>query len=272
MQEYTSFASVYDKFMDNVPYEEWAEYVISILHQYSIEDGLVCDLGCGTGSLTEILAAKGYDMIGIDMSVDMLDEAMKKRDQSGADILYLCQDMREMELYGTVRAIVSICDSMNYILDADDMAQVARLACNYLDYDGIFIFDMNTEYKYREVLSDNTFAENRSDAAFIWENTYDEETRINEYALTLFIKENADEGVGDDDCGSDEEYDYSDDGKERFVRFTEYHEQRAYSIEEVKKMLTDAGLIVEGVYDAFTFEEPRTESERVYFVARRPQP
>ena len=187
MEAYTSFAEVYDLFQDNVPYEEWCEYLAGLLGTYGVEHGLVLDLGCGTGSLTELLARRGYDMIGVDNSGEMLQIAMGKREESGLDILYLLQDMREFELYGTVAAVVSICDSMNYILDWEDLVQVLRLVNNYLDPGGVFIFDLNTPYKYRELLADNTFAEEREESSFIWENFYDEEERINEYDLTLFI-------------------------------------------------------------------------------------
>ena len=145
MEAYTSFAAVYDMFMDNIPYEDWGAYVISLLREQGIEDGLILDLGCGTGSMTEILAREGYDMTGIDISPDMLQIAIEKRMESGADILYLNQDMREFELYGTVRAIVSICDSMNYLLEKEDLVKTLRLVNNYLDPEGIFIFDLNTE-------------------------------------------------------------------------------------------------------------------------------
>lgn len=112
MDAYTSFAEVYDMFMDNIPYEDWCGYLTSLLKEYGINDGLVLDLGCGTGTLTELLAKEGYDMIGVDVSEDMLQEAIEKRAESGLPILYLLQDMREFELYGTVRAVVSICDSL----------------------------------------------------------------------------------------------------------------------------------------------------------------
>ncbi|HJA34740.1 MAG TPA: class I SAM-dependent methyltransferase, partial [Candidatus Mediterraneibacter merdigallinarum] len=150
MEAYTSFASVYDTFMDNVPYSEWAQYIRGLLLESGTEDGIVLDLGCGTGSLTELLAGYGYDMIGVDNSEDMLELAMEKRLKSGHDILYLLQDMREFELYGTVRAVVSVCDSLNYITDPEDLVQVFRLVNNYLDPGGVFIFDFNTDYKYRE--------------------------------------------------------------------------------------------------------------------------
>ena len=139
MEAYTSFASVYDIFMDNVPYEEWGEYLRGLLKEYGAESGLVVDLGCGTGAMTEILAGYGYDMIGVDNSEDMLELAMDKKIASGHDILYLLQDMREFELYGTVRAAVSVCDSVNYITEPEELTEVFRLVNNYLDPGGVFI-------------------------------------------------------------------------------------------------------------------------------------
>ena len=166
MEAYRSFAQVYDIFMDNIPYKEWCNYVIGILKEYGIIEGLIVELGCGTGNITEYLAKEGYDMIGIDNSMDMLEVAAEKREKSGLDILYLLQDMREFELYGTVRAAISICDSMNYILEYQDLVKVFSLVNNYLDPGGIFIFDCNTEYKYQELLADNVIAENREEGSF----------------------------------------------------------------------------------------------------------
>lgn len=171
MDAYSSFASVYDQFMDNVPYEEWAEYLTGLLGEYQVHDGLVLDLGCGTGSLTEILAKKGYDMIGIDNSEDMLQIAMEKRADSGLDILYLLQDMREFELYGTVAAVVSICDSMNYLTDYEDLVQTLKLVNNYLDPAGRFYF--RYEYGFTNTgicQGDRTIAEARAECSFIWDN------------------------------------------------------------------------------------------------------
>lgn len=160
MQPYTGFASVYDMFMDNVPYDEWTDYVVHLLNKYGVEKGLVLELGCGTGSMTERLSSKGYDMIGIDSSEDMLAIAREKSIENGNNILYLCQDMREFELYGTVAAVVSVCDSMNYILNEEDLLKVFRLVNNYLDPKGVFIFDLDTQYAYEEVIGDFTIAEN----------------------------------------------------------------------------------------------------------------
>ena len=194
MDAYTSFAKVYDMFMDDVPYEAWADYIGGLLAEHGILDGLVLDLGCGTGSMTEALAARGYDMIGVDNSEEMLEIAIQKRERSGSDILYLLQDMREFELYGTVGAVCSVCDSLNYILEDEDMVKVFSLVNNYLYPGGIFVFDFNTVYKYEQVIGDATIAENREDCSFIWENYYDAEKRINEYDLTIFVREFSEDG------------------------------------------------------------------------------
>ena len=248
MEAYSGFAKVYDLFMDNIPYEEWTDYVKELLAEEGIKDGILLDLGCGTGSVTELLAKAGFDMIGIDNSEEMLDIAMEKRYESGLDILYLLQDMREFELYGTVRGVVSICDSMNYILDDEDLLDVFKLVHNYLDNDGIFIFDMNTMYKYREILSDNTFAEDREESSFIWENFYDEEAEINQYDLSLFVQE--------------------EDG--RYRKYEETHLQRAYEQNTVEELIKESGLELLHVYDAFTRELPAADSQRIYYVCRRP--
>ena len=247
MDAYTSFASVYDTFMDNIPYEEWAEYLVDLLKEYGISDGLVLDLGCGTGNMTELLASAGYDMIGVDNAEEMLEIAMEKRAKSGHDILYLLQDMREFELYGTVKAIVSICDSINYITEEEDLLEVFRLANNYLDPKGIFIFDFNTVYKYREVLGNQTIAEDREDCSFIWDNYYYEDEQINEYELSLFIKEQ------DSDL---------------YRKYQEMHYQKAYNLDAIKGLLEQSGLEYITAYDAFTRNQPTDESERVYVVAR----
>ncbi len=252
MEAYTSFAEVYDTFMDNVPYEEWADYLEDRLKEYGVKDGLVLELGCGTGSMTELLAEKGYDMIGVDNSEDMLEIAMEKRIESGHDILYLLQNMQEFELYGTVRAIVSVCDCVNYVTEKNELQEVFRLVNNYLDPKGVFIFDFNTEYKYREVLGDQTIAEAREDCSFIWDNYYYEEERINEYELNLFIREDAE---------SETEGDF-------YRRFRETHFQRAYTLEEITRIVEESGLQFVTAYEAFTKEPPSKNSERIYVIAR----
>lgn len=263
MEAYTSFASVYDTFMDNVPYGEWGGYIYTLLCRYGVKSGIILDLGCGTGTITEILAGYGYDMIGVDNSEDMLELAMEKRIASGHDILYLLQDMREFELYGTVRAVVSVCDSVNYITEPEELAGVFRLVNNYLDPGGIFLFDFNTEYKYREVMGDCTIAEDRGPCSFIWDNCYYEEERINEYDLTLFIREGTAPGRNE---GAEE--DDTEENGALYRKYTETHFQRGYTLEEIRELLSSAGLIFQAAYDMDTREAAGEKSERVCVIAR----
>ncbi len=264
MEAYTDFAGVYDTFMDETPYREWCEYIVTLLHRYAIEESMakdgpdkdtlrqerntILDLGCGTGALTELLAAKGYDMIGIDNAQEMLQIAMEKRQRSGYDILYLLQDMREFELYGTVGTVISVCDSLNYLLSEEDLLMTFKLVDNYLYPGGLFIFDFNTVYKYEVVIGDATIAENREDCSFIWENYYHPEEEINEYDLTFFVK--------------------NDNEENSFKRFSETHYQRGYSLEQMKSLVEKAGMAFITAQDADTHGEVTPESERIYVVAR----
>lgn len=249
MEAYTDFASVYDKFMDETPYEQWCSNIEAVLAEYEIRDGLLLELGCGTGSMTELLASRGYDMIGLDASAEMLNIAQEKKNKSGHDILYLNQDMRQFELYGTVRAVISVCDSLNYLLNVEDMTTCFQLVNNYLDPKGIFFFDFNTVYKYETVIGDTVIAENREECSFIWENYYDPQEMFNEYDLTIFVKEEKN-------------------GQGMFRRFQETHVQRGYTLEEIQACLQKAGLRFLKAYDADTLQSVTLESERIYCVAQ----
>ena len=193
MEAYSEFAKLYDGFMEDVPYDEWFEFVKKTLYEDNIINGIICELGAGTGNFTMRLAEVGFDMIGIDNSDDMLNVALHKKDEyeytedpvnKVADIMYLNQDMREFELYGTVRAIVSVFDSINYILEDEEIIQTFKLVNNYLDPKGLFIFDFNTLHKYRDVIGDSTIADSSDEASFIWSNYFDKESNINEYEIT----------------------------------------------------------------------------------------
>jgi ubiquinone/menaquinone biosynthesis C-methylase UbiE len=245
MDEYTALASIYDEFMDNIDYEAWGERIAGILSQEGIADGLVLDLGCGTGIITEFLAKKGYDMTGVDCSEEMLQKAMDKKNKSGADILYLLQDMREFELYGTMRAIVSTCDSLNYIIEPEELLEVFRLVNNYLDPGGIFVFDFNTKKKYADI-GNTSISETRDSASFIWENFYNRDDYINEYQLTIFLPVEND----------------------LYKKYEEYHVQRGYDLEEIKELLKRAGLVFERAYDGYSDECAHENSDRIVVVAR----
>lgn len=244
MEPYAYFSAVYDLMMQDVPYQKWMDYVIGLFDKYEIKPESILDLGCGTGTITTMLAQKGYEMIGIDLSEDMLLVAREKATQSGQDILFLCQDMVEMELYGTVDVILSLCDSLNYITDEEDLLETFRKANNYLNPGGLFIFDLNTEYKFKQ-MGEKTYAETYENSAFIWENEYEESERINAYQLTLFIKNQG-----------------------AYERFEEAHYERAYDIETVKGLLDAAGLKFEGAYAELRDTAPDETTERMYVVAR----
>ena len=299
MESYTEFAKVYDLFMDNVPYEEWGTLLRSKLREYKVgklplrdenlkqEQNTVVDLCCGTGIMTQLLAKEGYDMIGIDLSEDMLEVARERsrketgeqgpESQKGSEkekqILYLCQDMREFELFGTVGAVVCICDSLNYLIEEEDLLQTFRLVNNYLFPGGVFLFDFNTVHKYRDVIGDSVIAENREEASFIWENTYYEEDRINEYDLTFFVKEAA-EGDAKERPSIKKEKGTAGEGtpgrreeEARYRKFTETHVQRGYEPEEVADLLKQAGLILLEMRDGDTGGAVTKDTERVFCVA-----
>lgn len=244
MEAYTDFAAIYDKFMEETPYDEWCEVILEKLKENGISEGLVCELGAGTGEMTRRLRDKGFDMIGIDNSEEMLMVARAKENDV-SDILYLNQDMRSFELYGTVRAVVSVCDCVNYLLEDMEVIDTFKLVNNYLDPKGLFIFDFNTRYKYEEVIGESTIAEAGEDESFIWENYFDEDTGINEYDITFFVREG-----------------------ELFRRFTETHLQRGYTLTDMKRFIKAAGLVFVEAFDADTKSDVTKESERIAVIAR----
>ena len=246
---YGPFAEVYDDLMEQVPYESWCRYIRSVLHGAGIDDGLLLDLGCGTGRAARIFSGMGYDVIGVDASEEMLAAAREKMDEAEAQrILLLNQDMRSFELYGTVRAVVSMCDTLNYCEDESELLRVFRLVRNYLDPGGLFIFDMNTAYKFRECLGDAVFADSNEKCAYIWENSWFEDEQVNQYELTLFIPEN--------------------EKRELFARHRELHVQRAFSKETVRELLGRAGLRCIGIGSGYEDTPAGPDTERMVFVAQ----
>ncbi|WP_026670857.1 class I SAM-dependent DNA methyltransferase [Butyrivibrio sp. AE3006] len=290
MEAYTDFAKVYDEFMDETPYHDWAVYISQLISRYGIsapykknvaddngsedetiegaetleesldedseealllqEKNLVVELGCGTGSFTEEMANLGYDMIGIDNSGDMLGIARQKMEKAGLDIMYLEQDMCELDLFCTAGTIVSVCDSVNYLIEDEQVRKAFTKVNNYLYPGGLFLFDFNTLHKYRDVIGDVTIAENREDCSFIWENFFDVDTNINEYDLTLFVKKE------------------TDGAEDLFERSIETHLQRGYTLDEMKAFVEQAGMTFIKAIDADTHEEPTENSERIYVLAR----
>lgn len=240
---YTGFASVYDVFMDSIPYDEWTSYLCKILKEYRIEQGTLLELGCGTGTISNLMADRGFQIIGVDISQEMLEMAYAKKENRS--ILYVNQDMRNLELNGKVDAIYSLCDSMNYLLEYEELVETFCRVRAFLEEDGIFIFDAKT-WSFYEEIGDSVIAENREIGSFIWENDFCDDDGINEYCLTLYVKKNQD----------------------NYQRFEEVHRQRAYPIAVWKEALEEAGFECLHIYRAFTNQDASEEDDRVYFVAK----
>ena len=243
---YHILAKVYDQ-MQEIDYREFADYYQAVFKRFDVQPELVLDMGCGTGNMTMELAERGYDMIGLDASPEMLEIAMEKAREQGKEILFLHQDMTEFELYGTVGAMVCALDGVNYLTGDGQLESMLKLLHYYLDPGGIFIFDLNTEYKYREILDGRTFVYDTEDAYCTWSNEFDEDEGICYFDLNFFLK--------------------NPDGT--YTRQDEYQEERVYSVEEVKKAIAECNLTCLGVFDNLSFEPAREDSERIFVVVRR---
>ncbi len=246
MAIYENFAQVYDVFMENIPYQDWLIYLEKIWQKFNLKPKLILDLGCGTGNMTIPLAKKGYELIGIDASFQMLAKAREKSIKEDLNILYLEQDMQSFELYGTVDCIISLCDSINYILEEDELLQVFKLVNNYLEPKGLFIFDINTIYKFEHILADNSFSQTTENMAYTLENYFDKEEMINEFYTNFFIQ---------------------DEETMLYQRFEEIHYEKAYTIDKIKSLLKQANLNLLAVYDELTFDEAKDDSQRIFFIA-----
>ena len=243
---YNDFAFYYDRFMGDVKYERWADYIIKIFSRKRFKPALIADLGCGTGSFCIEMAGRGYDMIGIDISSEMLSCAAQKAMKAGTDILFLNQDMTSFELYGTVDAITCLMDSINYVTYKNDLKRLFKLVNNYLNPGGLFIFDINSPYKFENIFSTNVFCETDADAAYIWRNNFDKSGGLCRFDLSFFIRE-----------------------ERLYRRFDEVHFERAYSQRELMEMLSAAGLKTASVYGEFTFSKPSEKCERIFFVCKK---
>lgn len=244
---YEEFAGVYDELMEEIPYAEWVERICGFLIEKGVSSGVICELGCGTGSVTELLAKAGYQMIGVELSEDMLALAENKREKSGQNILYLHQDMTELTLAEPVDAFVSVCDSMNYLLTETALDKVLANVRKYLRAGGWLIFDCKTEYCYRHVMGNRTMVDETEDVTCIWDNVYDRDKRINEYLVTVFRK-----------CL----------GSDLYERFDEVHRQRAYLPEELERHLVANGFTNICCFDETMKKDQTEQSERIYYCAQ----
>lgn len=246
---YSAIAEVYDRLNKEIDYGKWADVIEKCFSEYGgARPEIVLDLACGTGRMTRELAGRGYDMIGVDGSADMLGEAYA---EGGEGILYLLQDMRSFELYGTVGATVCCLDSLNYLLGDGELGKVFDLVHNYSDPDGLFIFDMNTPYKFEKVYADNAYVLEDEDAEGCaiycgWQNFYDRDTGVCDFYLSVFRED--------------------EDGA--YIRSDEHQRERCYGMDEIKSALSASGFELCRVFADLDMSEPTDESERWYFVAR----
>ncbi|MDD3766320.1 MAG: class I SAM-dependent methyltransferase [Eubacteriales bacterium] len=243
MSSYTDFAYLYDRLIDQ-DYEKWADYLEECFEKYAGGITHVLDLACGTGNITTLLAKRGYDMIGIDSSTDMLSVAASKSE--GLPIQYVCQDMSAFELYGNVDAVICTLDCINYLTKNRDVLKTFRLVEKYLYPNGLFIFDINSQYKIENILGNQCYITDLDDVFYTWENFYNEESRICSYNLTFFVKNG-----------------------EKYNRVDEYQEQKAYLQDEIEDLIKKAGLSLLGCFDGLSFNKSSEKSERLMFVCKK---
>lgn len=240
---YDNFAYIYDMLMYDIDYSKWADYIEEIFKVNNLKPSLILDLGCGTGNFCIEMAKRGYEMIGVDRSQEMLSCAKLKSVEQGTNILYLNQDMTNFELYGTVDAIVCLMDSLNYILYKRDIKRMFKLVKNYLNPEGLFIFDVNTPYKFENIFDENVFYDISDEATYIWQNYYNRKSKVCEFELTFFVKES-----------------------EAYKKYDEVHYERSYSKSELKELIKAGGLSLLNVYDDLKLSSPSKKSQRNFFV------
>ncbi|TYQ15247.1 UNVERIFIED_CONTAM: methyltransferase family protein [Acetivibrio alkalicellulosi] len=243
---YSGFAYVYDQLMYDVNYIKWCNFIENIFKTHGQKPNLVLDLACGTGSFLIEMAKRGYDMIGVDLSMDMLNCA-KQKSGDLKNILYLNQDIIDFELYGTVDAVVCLMDSINYITDKRNLKKLLKKVHNYLNNGGLFIFDINTPYKFKKILKDNVFYDVSDEISYIWQNYYDSTRKICQIELTIFKKENS-----------------------VYTRMDETHYERCYEIDELKEIIQNSNLELIDIYDDLELCKPSQSSQRVFYVCKKP--
>ena len=242
---YSFFAQYYDELTSNVEYPRRAEYLLKLMERLGHVPGLTLDLACGTGSLTLELYRRGVDIYGVDSSVEMLSEARAKCADAGADILFLCQKMQSIDLYGTVDTAICTLDSLNHLRNGEELQKVMERVAFFMNPGGYFIFDMNTLYKHHRVLGNETYVYDTEHVYCVWQNRCHKDGRV-DIQLDFFEPE---EGL--------------------YARSTERFSEQAYPLEEILERLQRAGYDDVQVFDELTFDPPREDSQRLVFAARK---
>ena len=246
MSKYCDFAYVYDTLMSDVDYHKRALYLMKLFKRFDRMPTLLLDIACGTGGFSNEFAISGVEVIGVDMSEDMLDCARRNSAECGTDVLFLCQTAQELDLYGTVDGVICCLDSLNHITDYKELCRAIERVSLFLEEDRLFIFDVNTLYKHKYILGNNTFVIERENIFCTWQNEYDEQNSITDISLDFFVK----------------------DGK-KYIRSSEDFSERAYTEAELEKALRSAGLKIEAVYADMTFDGVEPETDRAIYVTRK---
>ncbi|MCM1007350.1 MAG: class I SAM-dependent methyltransferase [Ruminococcus flavefaciens] len=247
MSGYSVFARYYDELTANIDYGRRGEYFHEIIKKFkATKENILLDLACGTGSVSEVMARLGYDVIGVDNSDEMLGMAIEKKFESGLNIQYLCQDMRKLDMFGTVDVIICALDSINHLANLNDVRKVFEGAAFFCEMNGLFIFDVNTLYKHRKILANNTFTYETDNVYCIWENTLNAET--DEVRMNLEFFECEENGL--------------------YSRSSESFSEKAYSEEAIEKLLEESGFEILAKYGDDTFEPPTETSQRIIYAAR----
>ena len=243
---YTYFADVYDDLMQDVNYKKRTAYLMKLFKKYGDKPTLLLDAACGTGGFSNEFARLGVEVIGADMSEEMLDIARQKSIDNGLDILFLCQKLEELDLYGTVDGAICCLDSLNHITDYKTLCKALQKISLFLEEGKLFIFDVNTVYKHKEILGDNVFITENKKVYCVWANNFKEKNNIVDISLDFFIEENG-----------------------KYQRFSEDFSERAYSGEELEKALLDAGLEIVEIFDDLSEDALNKKSERAIYVTRK---
>ncbi len=247
---YDLLAPIYDAVNKDIDYSAWADFFEKIIaREYRPgKPELVLDLGCGTGRMTLELARRGYDMTGVDYSPEMLDIARGSAEREGLDdkMLWLCQDMREFELYGTVDVTVSCLDSINHITSRDGLFRCFSLVHNYLIPDGLFLFDINGKHKFENTYAKETYVMEQGNKLCIWQNDYNPKNGICDFYITLMNE------------GADGRYD----------RYDDVQREKMYTLAYIKRVLKKTGFEFIGAYSDFDFRPADDNSDRLYIAAR----
>ncbi|MGO1470895.1 MAG: class I SAM-dependent DNA methyltransferase [Tissierella sp.] len=243
MDIYNKFAKIYDELMNDFDYEKWFNYIEEIFEKYDKLPKEILEMACGTGNLSYYLAENMYKLTAFDLSEEMLSKAYGKVGRY-KNVKILKQNMVDFKFNKKFDSVISICDSINYILDSEDLIDTFKNVYKHLEDGGIFIFDINSFYKLENILGNNIFIEDREDIFYSWENFFDANSNICDFYLTFFLKE------GD-----------------RYKRFDENHRERAYKTDEILEALEIAGFKTNHMYDCFTFDRPKKDTERINCIS-----